>query len=330
MKAIRLWVILLFAVSAPHATQAQVVQPHPVDCNTDFWTITADGYIQQWSMINGVISGGDTVLSGGGTSLGYCGTSGSPTFYTNNYIQVGISRFDPVAGWVTTTTYSVVNNNGGHLGDQYYMVEGAVIQVVKYWNGTTLSTVDSLQGEFFAGTHDIAVDTAGQAWVFTGSVPSSADSVKVYNQNGRVNAYPIQFTQTFYGSFFLNDTLYVGSYQDSLYPVIITGSTAQLGNPAFFADGSFTDMASCQETSPTTIPEHDGASWQVYPNPFRDFLMLPVSAVWNNITVFDAQGHEVRPIRHGRKLDFSGYPAGIYMIRITRDGLPVYQKVIKL
>ena len=152
MKTINYLTFVLLTICLIDIAQAQNNQLLPINCNTNFWTITDAGYIQQWSLNNGTISGGDTILSGGGTSLSYCGNSNAPTFFSNSYTQVGITYYDTGSGWINIPTYNVVDNGGGHLNDQYYLVEGAVIQVVKYWDGVNLMTVDSLIGEFFAGT----------------------------------------------------------------------------------------------------------------------------------------------------------------------------------
>ena len=321
----------LLTICVINFTQAQNYQPLPTNCNTNFWTITADGYIQQWSLSNGTISGGDTILSGGGTSLSYSGNINAPTFFSNSNTPVGITNYDPGSGWINTPTYSAVNNNGGHLNDQYYMVEGAVIQVVKYWDGANLMTVDSLNGEFFAGTQDIAVDTLGQAWVFTGPAPSTVDSLKVYNQNGEIDAYSIQFNEIAYGSFFLNDTLYLGTLQDSIFPVIIDGSTAHLGIPIPFPSNSFTDMASCQITESTaSISEYPNTKINILPNPTTGYLMLPLDIEISSISVYNSMGQLIKPKLNGQILDLTEQPSGIYFVKISSDGLPFFHKVMKL
>ncbi len=331
MKAIKYLTFSLLTICVINFTQAQSNQLLPINCNTNFWTITADGYIQQWSLSNGTISDGDTILSGGGTCLSYCGNINAPTFFSNSYTQVGITYYDSGSGWINIPTYSVVNNNGGHLNDQYFMVEGAVIQVVKYWDGANLLTVDSLNGEFFAGTQDIAVDTLGQAWVFTGAAPSTVDSLKVYNQNGRINAYSIQFSEIAYGSFFLNDTLYLGTLQDSIFPVIINGTTAQLGIPIPFPSNSFTDMASCQKTGSTTsTSEYPTPQINILPNPTTGYLILPPDIERSSISVYNLQGQLIEIKLNGQTLDLTGQKAGVYFIKINSDGLLYVHKVMKL
>lgn len=310
--------------------QAQDNQSIPINCNNNFWTINADGYIQQWSLSNGAVSGGDTILFGGGISLSYCGNNNAPTFFSNSYSPIGIIYYDINSGWINIPTNNVVNNNGGYLNDQYFMVEGAVIQIVKYWDGNNLLTIDSLNGEFFAGTQDIGVDTLGQAWVFTGNYPSTVDSLKVYNKNGQINSYSIQFNEIAYGSFFLNDTLYLGTMQDSIFPVIISGNTAQLGNPIPFFSSSFTDMASCQKTGSTTsISDLTSKKIKIFPNPTRGLLLLSKEIEESSISVFNSQGQLIKIKFDGQTLDLTEQPSGIYFIRINY-GSPSFYKVIKL
>ncbi len=320
----RILITFLLIISLPAFSQI-------FNCNTDFFTITVDGYIQRWSLSNGAISGGDTILSGGGTSLAYCGDINSPTFYTNNFSQPAISYYDSTTGWISNPTYTYVDNGGGYLNDQYYQVLGAVIQVIKYWDGINLTTVDSLNGEFFAGTHDIAVDTLGRAWVFTGASPSNVDSLKVYDQTGQLNAYSIHYSQTGYGSFFLNDTLYIGTVEDSIYPVILTGNMAQLGIPIPFPANSFTDMASCQRReSVTSVPEQNNLSFSIYPNPGNGIFTLPENIEPSNVFVYNSAGKDIMVNINGRFLNLSNQASGVYSIVFFYKGKIHYFKVIKL
>ncbi len=307
------------------------VQAQSTDCSTDFWTITSDGYVQQWSLKNSMVTGGDTIVSGGGTCLSYCGSSDAPTFFSNNYSPIGITYYDSDSGWIDIPTPVVVDNNGGHLNDQFYMNEGGITQVITYWDGTNLSTVASLNGEFFAGTFDIGVDTLGQAWVFIGSTPSTVDSLKVYNQNGKINSYAIQFDQTAYGAFFLNNQLYIGTAQGSIFPILIDGSKAKLGDPIPFPNSSFTDMASCQKTeSSTSIYEAPKTKIKLFPNPTSGYLTLPLDMERSSIAVYNSQGQIIQPIFKGRGLDLTEQESGMYFVRINKEGWTMLHKIIKL
>ncbi|MCK5856886.1 MAG: T9SS type A sorting domain-containing protein, partial [Bacteroidales bacterium] len=304
------------------------------DCSSDFWTITVDGYIQKWSLSGGAISGGDTILSGGGISLSFCGASDSPTFYTDNWSsgQIGINYYAPGSGWINIPTTHFVQDNGGHLNDQFYTIVGGVIQYVTYWDGTSLDVIDSLPAEFFVGVFDIGVDTLGHAWVLTGSLPgTTVDSLKVYDQGGKINSLSFQCDIYGYGSFFLNDTLYLGSNQDSIFPVIINGSTAQLGNGIPFPSSNFTDMASCQKTESTiSIVEYPNKKIKVFPNPTNGYLMLPLDFEKSDITIYNMQGQLISPIINGKILDLSAQPSGLYFIKINSEDWQGVQKVLKL
>jgi hypothetical protein len=303
------------------------------DCETDFWTITVDGYIQQWSLSGEIISGGDTILSGGGISLSYCGDLNSPTFFTDNWNpgEIGINYYEPGSGWINIPTVHHVQDNGGHLNDQYFTVVGGVIQHVNYWDGMNLLVIDSLPGEFFAGIFDIGVDTSGHAWIFTASYPGTVvDSLKVYDEGGQINAYSIQFDIQGYGSFFLNDTLYLGTLQDSIYPVIIDGSTAQLGIGIPFPSNNFTDMASCQITGTTNIiTDHPNRKVKIFPNPTYGYLLLPIDIERPNIWVYNSIGQLIELKLDGNILDITEQPPGMYYLKIYNKGWSNIYKVMK-
>lgn len=321
--------VILFLVSLLNGVLL-LGQNTPVDCSTDFWTINATGHIQQWSLQNGVVTGGDTVASGGGTSLSYCGSAAQPTFFSNSYNPLGIIRYSPGNGWINHPVPYAVDHGGGHLNNQYYRVEGAVIQLVKHWDGTNMTTVDSLNGEFFARVADIGVDTLGQAWVFTGVSLAQTDSLKVYNANGRVKAYAIKINQTAYGAFFLNDTLYIGVAQGSIYPVILNGANAQLGNPIPFPNQSFTDMASCQMKRKTnSIDEYTTGEIQLYPNPTQGVITLPLGMERQSVAVYNAQGQLVLQKTAERTLDLSEQPAGIYFVVLSLSNKTQRYKIMK-
>ena len=328
MKPIKHLALTILTICVISSTQAQTI-----DCNTDFWTITADGDIQQWSLSNGTISGGDIILSGGGISLSYCGNNNAPTFFTDNWNQgeIGINYYDPDSGWINIPTVNHVQDNGGHLMDQYYTVIGGVIQYVNYWDGTNLLVIDSLPGEFFAGIFDIGVDTSGHAWIFTASFPGTAvDSLKVYDQGGKINSYSFQYDIHGYGSYFLNDTLYLGTVQDSIFPVIISGNSAQLGSGIPFSSNSFTDMASCQNIGATSsVAVHPNRKINIYPNPSYGYLMFPMAIEGSNILVCNSMGQLIELKLDGNILDLTEQPSGMYHIKIdTEDGSNIY-KVMK-
>ena len=134
-----------------------------------------------------------------------------------------------------------------------------------------------------------------------------------------------------YGSFFLNDTLYLGTYQGSIFPVIISGSTAQLGNPISFPSNSFTDMASCQQSgSLSAIAEYPETNISIFPNPTRGYLVLPHDIDISRIAVHNLQGQAIDLKLDGNIIDLTELPSGTYFIRISSEGWSNFHKVMKL
>ncbi|WP_107038179.1 T9SS type A sorting domain-containing protein [Brumimicrobium mesophilum] len=320
----------IFSLSFSHAQTK--------DCSTDFWTITADGEIQQWSLSNSIITGGDTILTGGGLSLGYCGNSNAPTFYTDNWNQgeIGINYYESTLGWINIPTNAHVQDNGGHLDDQFYTVVGGVIQYVNYWDGSSLQVIDSLPGEFFAGVYDIGVDTLGHAWITTASTPgTSIDSLKVYDKNGQINSFSFEYNLAGYGSFFLNNILYLGTLNDSIFPVYINGNTAELGEGIYFPVHNFTDMASCQapESTSSLKSEYSKTNIVVFPNPSNGLFTINLGKILHDvkISVTDLSGKTIQSKKYkdiqqlNLKIDES---SGVYLLNIeTGDGKEVIRLI---
>jgi len=333
--AITFYFLFVLSSGALFSQTTSPIANFDADCATDFWTITQFGEIQQWSLSGGVVTGGDTILTGGGRSLSYCGPSNSPTFYTDNWNQnqTKINYYVPGTGWVNIPGAIYGRDNGGHLNDQYYMEsQGNGMHFLNYWDGTTFTIIDSLQGESVAGIFDIAVDTSGHAWLFTGAtVGIVIDSLKVYNQTGKINSYSFPYEINGHGSFFLNDTLYIGTIQDSIYPIITDGSQAILGEGIPFSNEDFfMDMASCQETEPTSaVSDHPNRVIKIFPNPTNRYLTLPVSIKESEIFICNYLGQMIDIKLDGNILDLEGQPSGIYYVRIDIGGRLNYCTVIK-
>tara|TARA_B110000879_G_scaffold201913_1_gene277609 strand:- start:3223 stop:4344 length:1122 start_codon:yes stop_codon:yes gene_type:complete len=307
------------------------------NCNTDFWTINSIGDIQQWSLVNNSITGGNIVIGGGG-GLAYCGDPNSPTFYTSQYPSTGIQYYDDINGWQNIPTDVPVLNSGGHLNDQYYMGnDGSANNILYYFDGMNLTTIDYLASEYFS-VADIAVDTQGRAWVFKGNTATSVTNLNVYDNAGLTLSYALTFNSTgSYGSFFLNDTLYVGmsgsssTNPNSVTPIIITGSTAQLGMPISFTNVSFYDMASCQNNdSPTTfISELSNSDINVFPNPTIGIINFSTSVNIINIEIYNLNGKMITKSKLKSKADLTDLPNGMYIVKVITENKEYYKKIIK-
>ncbi len=77
-----------------------------------------------------------------------------------------------------------------------------------------------------------------------------------------------------------------------------------------------------------------GSSILVFPNPTSDVVNVKVGSEWEGaqIEIIDILGHTVQlpsRIANSTEVDLSGYPSGIYFIRLIKDNAMSMQKVIK-
>jgi len=224
------------------------------DCETDFFTVNNTGEIQKWTLANNTVTGGTVVVTGGNRGgLAFCGSETSRTFYCAT-LSSNFQYYDTTSNvWTTVTTpFSSSLNNGGYKQHQYY---SAGNNAIYYYNGYTFKLIP-LQNPFPISFLDIAVDTLGQAWIFTGPYWGSSTELHVIDSTGIKNTYAIvDNTSGPYGAFFVNGTLYLGKgTTNELVPIIISGNTAQHGTPITFMNSNFTDAASCQPLNNTPPP----------------------------------------------------------------------------
>src|SRR5690606_14512969 len=69
-----------------------------IDCETDFLSTNNEVEIQQWTLVNGTISGGNIILSGGGASLG-CGQYQNTETFFGSKSETSIEYYDFGVGW---------------------------------------------------------------------------------------------------------------------------------------------------------------------------------------------------------------------------------------
>jgi len=307
------------------------------DCSTDFFTINIDGDIRQWNFNGNFISGGDLILQGGGISLAFCGDSEFPSFYSGKNPSTGIIYYDSFEGWVDIPAEAAVTNNGGYKEDQYFLEavydSTAGIsrnRVLYHFDGEILSTLDYLSPNNF-GVADVAVDTLGQAWTFVEDSIFHSNKIYVYNNEGMVTSYDTSFdTQGAYGSFFLNDTLYVAR-GNFIRPVYINGSIAEFGTGIFFPNNNFYDIASCQNGTFVTssLAETSKSNFKVFPNPTNNILYLPQNVIHSKVEVFDSKSQLTRTFKKVNSIELTDLPSGIYFVKVTKDEGVFTSKIMK-
>jgi Secretion system C-terminal sorting domain len=308
------------------------------DCNQEFWSITEAGEIQEWSLVNGIISGGEIVLTNAGNGVALCNIS-APTFYTTNYPDSEIRYYDPQNGWMTIPTSDPVLNNGCYGDDQFYMgvvfdpdLNFHVNRILYYFNGTSLEILEELQSDFFT-VADISVDGLGRAWIFRGDGLASVKSLEVYSSTGHLMSFNIEFNSIgAYGSFFLNNRLHIG-IEDSIVPIIIIGENAELGTPISFPNNqpNYVDLASCQDSSPLSIVDFEFYENELVliPNPTSDVVKIPDHIDITLVEVISLNGQKVRTIKKNNSINLAGLPNGIYILKIFTENGSVNRKIIK-
>jgi hypothetical protein len=317
------------------------------DCGSVFWTISKYGNIRQWNLIANQITGGSPIQNFNGKSLAFCSDGSSLTFFSSNYPSTGILKYDTNLGWVTISTSIPLLNNGGFLENQYFFKDdGFSLKELYYFDGTNITLVEHLIGTEVYAVADIAVDSYGRAWVFTRTTNESiTSSIKVYNQSGLLFSLPISFDSGHcYGSFFINDNLYLGfggnafSFRNSILPIIYNGINATLGIPIPFYDSFFADMASCNNqttflntNSNIFINKH----LMVYPNPSKNYITIQHK---QNLTenydysIIDLIGRIVKSgkSKFNELINIENLTSGNYIIQIeTEKGEKFTEKLIK-
>jgi len=313
-------------------------------CNEVFWSINSSGMIQEWHLLNDTIIGGDTLLvNSGDNSLSFGGSSCNPTFFTSNFFETEIEYYDEEEGWLKIPTENILINHGSYNNHQYFMrVYDNSAQYLDYYDGVNFSVIDSFTNHLAdtaVSVADVAVDSFGNAWVFTGVSFLNTTKLSVYGPNGLIESYPISFESLHtYGSFFIGNDLYIGigeqnsSYPNSIIPIEITGDTAQLGTAIYFRDNNFTDLAGCQlcDCTTTNTKEVDlSQSISVYPNPTNDLLWIESETTIVSVQLYAIDGTLLQTLEAKDVIDLGKYPSGTYLVKIATSEESLFRTIIK-
>lgn len=303
-----------------------------IDCETDFLSTNNEVEIQQWTLANGTISGGNIILSGGGASLACAQYQNTETFFGSKS-ETSIEFYDYGVGWTEISAPKYLYNNGGAGSNQYFMAEAAT--EIYYFDEQNFTSIEVLPfGEIFT-VADIAVDPLGRAWVFVGESILSTESLRVYDASGLIASYDISFNSlNCAGSMFLDGTLYIGMgetgiYPFSIVPVIIDGGSADLGEPVFFPQNiNLYDLANCNENI-LQINEMESMNLHIYPNPTKDKIHVSSDLQIQKLEIYNFQGKLLLELNPSDEIDLSKYATGVYYLRIFSAETIFVKKIIK-
>ncbi|NNJ56285.1 MAG: T9SS type A sorting domain-containing protein [Bacteroidia bacterium] len=318
-------------------TLAQVTAP-AINCSTVFFTVNVKGQIQQWSLLGDTVVGGDVVLNNCGRSIAYCGENNSQ-FYAVNPQKNGVIFQNSDTSWANLYGDIKLVNGGGHLNDIFFMGnEGGKNNVLFYFNGKSLEVVERFEDQIISSA-DVAVDNQGQAWIFIGDDLSNNTHIKVYSRKGLVKSYNLTMnSKHIYGSFFLNDVLYLGMgarglNPNTITPVLIKGDKVELGSPVNFDGTNMHDMASCnngEDNSTSDIKKMLDHNISIYPNPTTGHVNVVSDEEILLIEMYDANGKKLLDARNQTSIDLNNEASGQYYIRVHTASGKYNKTVIKI
>ena len=224
--------------------QARSTDANGINCSSQntFYAVGTDGVDEL--VINDTVA---TLVSNvfpqtasAGYNLSYCnnlnGGSFTPTFY-NSYNSHYPSYYNGT-DWISTSDSVPLDiiNAGGNGDYLYYMATDPTAfysrGIYKYDGHSINSIYTSSDTSRTMTVADLAVDSAGNVWFFTGHNDNlfNTDTLTVISPSGQVfNQYPFSFnTLSAYGSFFANGQVYVAlSRCTSLEGLILTSPINQ-------------------------------------------------------------------------------------------------------
>ena len=316
---------------------AQVSAP-AINCSTVFFTVNVNGQVQQWSMLGDTVVGGDVVLNNCGRSIAFCGENNAQ-FYAVNKQKNGVIFQNSDTSWANLYSNTKIVNSGGHLNDIYFMGgESGNNNILYYFNGKSLEIVETLKDQVISSA-DIAVDRQGQAWVFVGNDLSNNTNLNVYNRQGLVKSYELSmYSKHIYGSFFLNDILYLGMgaqglNPNTITPIHISEDHVELGKPVKFDGTNMHDMASCnngEDNSPTDIKKMLDHNINIYPNPTTGEVTVVSDEEISLIELYDANGKKLYDAKNRNTIDLNNEASGQYYIRVHTASGKYNKTIIKI
>ena len=320
-----------------------------ISCNPNtFWVINTAGTIFEYQLNGTTITFLDTVLyASQKVSLAFADipASGafSPTFYSSSTNYSDMLYFDSLNWQVayTSTSYDLVNcgGSGSHL---YYMaITPANNRQIFRYNGTAFDTLYTGVGSHTVAIADLAVDLAGNVYFPFGPAPYDADSLMILDPAGNilsVSPFPVN-TSGAYGSFIMNNTLYIGFtflnpvYPSSLLPVTFSGNAAVIGTPLPFALSGPVDLESCNQALPLGINDvlTDEPDVTVA-NPARNICYINSGNSYiYNVVIYDVNGKEIKSFSINQKsthINISDFANGLYILKINFKNAVVNKKLI--
>lgn len=321
-----------------------------------FWAINDVGVITRFCVDGDSISSCGNTIFWQGSGIAICenlnGGSINPTFYATGWSN-SIYFYDGSQNWIRVeeeAPQSIYNpgGNGQYLYFQAGGYNGASGKIYKY-NESTFDTFFSWDNLGFAAA-GTAVDDDGSVYCVLDSVGSTSTYSKyidVLDSSGKLKArFDFIFdTQNCFGTFILNDTLYLGIgwsnpvYPNSLVPIHFTQDSAYALPPIPIPEDNWNDLAVCQNCITLAINKKEislTSDFNLYPNPVTEKLNISMENTLSlqdgYISIYNMQGQlvwEMSVQEEIIEIDISSFAQGPYLVRMSSKDKIEVRKIFK-
>jgi hypothetical protein len=324
-----------------------------VDCIANSFWAYGSGGADLFTLNAGVITKISTTLITGGfdANLAYCnnldGGAFGPTFYSTRSLNQPVYYNGAGVTLCTAISPDKLFNCGGS-GDYLYYIRydtSYKADAIVRYNGTAFTAIYNLNDSATSTVADIAVDSVGNVYFFTGRNNGlyDTDTLNVVSSTGQLlKKYPFPYnTMNGYGCFLLNSKLYIGlggsntNHPNTILPITINASSAIAGTPiAMPVTTSYSDMASCTAGSPLSVYEPDAMPvFTIYPNPVTDNLTVNSNSGESlEFTLYDITSREIMQHQFANSITIhtEALAKGIYLYTIkNRNGGYKSGKIVK-
>jgi hypothetical protein len=227
----------------------------------------------------------------------------------------------------TQTHYLMCQWNGGNatwdsvIKTDFYQDEFGVdsLSLTSFWDQGTARWNTTNKAKSFK--NEAGLDTLINQYQWSAElnewIPSQKSEVK-YNQNG-VDSLVTVYSWNSIDSVWMGVIMFAMSYEAD--KSFVNQYMGQDGQWLFFSKITYY----YSEYTPTGIKNPSNTEVGVYPNPARDFIMVNMPGASNSATIelYNIQGMKVldQRLQEGKQVSTNGLPKGLYLYKITNNGI---------
>jgi hypothetical protein len=314
-------------------------QPAPDMSSQENYFYASDGYaVRQYTLTAGSVNDAGT-CTGSYTDNIYSVAYGNDIIHGSTNRTIYASSFSGAEGkiiqwngtaWDVLHSDSMYYLNGGAYGCYIYYIQynfsvtPNTQAIVRLQSDGSIDKIFEDNSLIFT-VADLAVDSLGNIYCFRGAALGNTSELTVINPAGAIvasYATTLNYAMGFYGSMFMNGTLYVG--QDlgtpALYPINYSGTTATMGLPVFNYY-TMTDLGNSHHVvNNTTFVAEAAPQENISATMHGNYLVVNnASGHLVTATVFDASGKLLisQKVEDATtEVDMQQFRNGVYFVQI--------------